>query len=257
MSEKPEHVTYGFVGLGHQGTPMAQHMIDRGLRPWLWARRSAILDRYRQTDARIATSLAELGARCDVIGLCLYDADASESVLFGPAGLVTAVRRNTVLAIHSTVGPDYIEGVVSRTAPRGINVVDAPVSGGDLALARQLLVVVGGEEKPCAPCIPMFDTYAGRVAKVAATGAAQAAKVVNNALMMAMAGMVIDAFDLGRRLGIDLRYSARCLRTARPRTPPWARILSLAQNNSRFAPGGRCTGTSSSTEVFAHGNRSE
>ena len=49
--------TYGFVGLGHQGRPMSQRMIDDGLRPWLWARRAEILDLYRNTEAELAASL--------------------------------------------------------------------------------------------------------------------------------------------------------------------------------------------------------
>jgi 3-hydroxyisobutyrate dehydrogenase-like beta-hydroxyacid dehydrogenase len=195
--------TYGFIGLGHQGTPMAERMIAGGLRPWLWARRREVLDRYRDTEACLATSPAELGARCDVVGLCLYDAEATDAVLFGPEGLMSAVRPGTVLAVHATVGPRYMIDLGARVAERGVRVVDAPVSGGPAALAGQLLVILGGDDQDCRRCASMFDTYAGKVARVGALGAAQAAKLVNNGLMTAITGLVFDAFDLGDALGID------------------------------------------------------
>jgi 3-hydroxyisobutyrate dehydrogenase len=195
--------TYGFVGLGHQGTPMAQRMIAEGLRPWLWARREEVLDRYGSADAQIAASPSDLGAACDVIGLCLYDADATEAVLFSPHGLMERIRPGTVIAIHATAGPGYVVDLALRAADRGVRVVDAPVSGGDAALERKLLVMVGGEDEAIAACRPMFDTYAGRVVAVGGVGAAQAAKLVNNSLMTAITGLVFDAFEMGRRFGVD------------------------------------------------------
>lgn len=195
--------TYGFIGLGHQGTPMAERMIAGGLAPWLWARRSEVLERYRGTAARVASSPAELGARCDVVGLCLYDAAATEDVLYGHAGLMSDVRPGTVLAMHATVGPDYVVQLARRVGEQGVHLVDAPVSGGDAAASGQLLVITAGGDEQRARCAPMFATYAGRVVSVGDVGAAQAAKLVNNSLMTAITGLVFDAFDLGGALAID------------------------------------------------------
>lgn len=196
-------MTYGFIGLGHQGTPMADRMISAGLRPWLWARRAEVLDRYADGDAQLATSPAQVAAEADVIGLCLYDAGATDAVLWGPAGLMSAARPGTVLAMHATVGPAYVQGLAERVASYGVHVVDAPVSGGPAAAEGRLLVIVAGDEEPRARCAPMFETYAGRVTHVGAVGAAQAAKLINNSLMTAITGLVFDAFDLGAALGIE------------------------------------------------------
>jgi len=194
---------YGFIGLGHQGTPMAERMIAAGLQPWLWARRPDVLERYQYTDSHQAASPAELGAKCDVIGLCLYDARATDAVLSGPDGLLGEIRPGTVLAIHATVGPDYVIDLAQRVSSRGVQVVDAPVSGGDAAAQGQLLVMVGGEETPCAACEPMLTAYAKTVVRLGGLGTAQTTKLLNNALMTAITGMVFDVFDIGRRLGIN------------------------------------------------------
>lgn len=194
---------YGFVGLGHQGRPMAQRMIDGGLRPALWARRDVILDPYRGTDAHVASSLGEIGARCDVIGLCLLDGAATDAVLWGDGGIMSTIRPGSVLAMHATVGTDYVEALAVRAAEHGVAVVDAPVSGGDRALSAELLVIVGGDDEAVARCTPMFDTYAGQVVRVGAVGTAQSAKIVHNAVFIGIAGLLYDAFDLGDALGID------------------------------------------------------
>ncbi|MFC5745664.1 NAD(P)-dependent oxidoreductase [Actinomadura rugatobispora] len=196
-------MTYGFIGLGHQGTPMAERMISAGLRPWLWARRKEVLDRYAGADTRIASSPADLGAHCDVIGLCLYGADATDAVLSGEDGLMSRIRPGTVLAIHATVGPDYVRDLAGRVAGRGVLVVDAPVSGGNAAAEGRLLVITGGDAEPRQRCAPMFAAYAGKIVHVGGLGAAQAAKLVNNTLMTAITGLVFDAFDLGDALGVD------------------------------------------------------
>ena len=182
---------------------MAERMIAAGLKPWLWARRQEVLDRYVEADANLAASPTDLGAHCDVVGLCLYDDKATDSVLFGPNGLMTAVRPGTLLALHSTVGPAYVQDLAERVSQYGVSVVDAPVSGGDAAAVGRLLVITGGDEDLCARCAPMFATYASRVVHTGPLGSAQAAKLINNSLMTAITGLVFDAFDLGNALDVD------------------------------------------------------
>lgn len=219
---------HGFIGLGHQGSPMAERMIAAGLRPWLWARRDEVLDRYRGTDARIAASPAEVGAECDVIGLCLYDADATDAVLFGDDGIVAAARPGTVLAVHSTVPPAYLSDLAERVADRGLRVVDAPVSGGDeAALAGKLVVIAGGDAGAVAACEAMFATYSDTVVPVGPLGAAQAAKLVNNALMTAITGLVFDAFALGEAFGIDEQGLGRILAGGSAANPSVHHYLAL------------------------------
>jgi len=204
-------ITYGFIGLGHQGTPMAERMISQGLRPWLWARRQEVLDRYADADATIAESPAALGAACDVIGLCLFDADATDAVLFGPGELMRDIRPGTVLAVHSTVDADYVVALAERVADRGVHVVDAPVSGGPKAATGELLVIAAGDEAARQRCAPMFDTYAKLVVHAGDLGASQRAKLVNNCLMTAITGLVFDAFEFGAELGIGADALAEVL----------------------------------------------
>ena len=224
----PASLEFGFIGLGHQGSPMAERMISGGLRPWLWARREGVLQRYRDTGARLASSPAEVGANCDVIGLCLYDAAATDTVLFGADGLMTDIRPGTVLAVHATTGPGYVVELAARVAARGVHVVDAPVSGGDAAaLAGRLVVILGGDEAAAEACGPMCATYASKVIPVGEVGAAQSAKLINNSLMTAITGLVYDAFDLGSRLDIDVEALGEVLGNGSAANPSVGVFLAL------------------------------
>jgi 3-hydroxyisobutyrate dehydrogenase-like beta-hydroxyacid dehydrogenase len=219
---------YGFIGLGHQGAPMAERMTQAGLRPWLWARRSTVLDPFRGRDVRIAESAADLGERCDVIGLCLYDSEATDAVLFGAQGLMNAVRPGTIVAIHSTVGPEYVTDLATRLADDGVLVVDAPVSGGGgVALEGQLVVMVGGDTQACLKCQPMFDSYAGKVVALGGVGAAQATKLINNVLMTAITGLVFDAFEFGRIFGVDVGPLGEVLSSGSAANPSVGNYLAL------------------------------
>lgn len=190
---------------------MAERMIAADLRPHLWARRREVMDQYSESDAVLTASAATLAAACDVIGLCLYDAAATDAVLSGDDGLFCGLRPGTVVAVHSTVGPDYVQALAERLAERRVRLVDAPVSGGPAAAEGKLLVMVGGDDDDVAACQPMFATYSDNVVRLGTNGTAQATKLLNNALMAAITGLVFDLFELGGALGIDREGLARVL----------------------------------------------
>lgn len=211
--------TYGFIGLGHQGTPMAERMIDAGLRPWLWARRREVVDRYTDAATNLTATPAELAARCDVIGLCLYDGEATDSVVFGADGMIEGLRPGATIAMHATVGPAYVRDLADRLVEHDVGVVDAPVSGGEAAAAGQLLVMAAGDDDQIDRCQPMFDAYAKLVVRLGRVGAAQSAKLINNGLMASIAGLVMDAFDLGDALDVDSDGLAEVLANGSAATP--------------------------------------
>ena len=220
---------FGFIGLGHQGAPMADRMIASGLETWVWARRPEVLDAYQRSPAVVATSPAAIGAACDVIGLCLYDAAATDDVLFGPDGVMLGVERPKVLAIHSTVGPHYVTELADRVAARNVSVVDAPVSGGPAAATGELLVMVGGDPEAVRACQPMFACYSNRVVQLGGVGAAQSAKLINNILMTAITGLVFDAFALGSRLGVSEGALGEVLANGSAANPSVGNVLAMGE----------------------------
>jgi 3-hydroxyisobutyrate dehydrogenase-like beta-hydroxyacid dehydrogenase len=95
----------GFVGLGSQGGPMARRIVEAGFATTLWARRTESLEPFRDTPAKVAPSVAELGAASDVLGVCVVDDAGVDEVLRGPAGALEAMTDGSIVVIHSTVHP--------------------------------------------------------------------------------------------------------------------------------------------------------
>jgi 3-hydroxyisobutyrate dehydrogenase-like beta-hydroxyacid dehydrogenase len=195
------NIVTGFIGLGSQGGPMAQRMIDAGFETWLWARRPESLAPYAGTSAKMAASLGELGATCDHIGICVVD-DAG--VIATCEALLPAMRPGSLVAIHSTILPATCIALAAKFAARSIVLIDAPVSGGGQGAAdRTLTVMVGGETNAVATARPVFESFAGLILHLGPVGAGQNAKLVNNTLMAANMALADAALAAGTALQID------------------------------------------------------
>lgn len=204
------HITTGFVGLGSQGAPMAQRIIDAGFPTWLWARRPETLEPYAQTAARTATSLAELGALCDHIGICVVDDAGVKQTC---EALLPAMRPGSRVAIHSTILPATCIALARQFAERGIALIDAPVSGGAPgATAGTLTVMVGATAEALEAARPVFASFARLIIHLGPVGAGQHAKLINNTLMAANLGLADAAITAAAALGIERTALAELIR---------------------------------------------
>lgn len=191
--------TVGFIGLGSQGGPMARRIVDAGYPLVLWARRPDALQPYADTKAETASTVSDLGARCEHVGVCVVD-DAG--VLQICDQLIPAMQPGSRIVIHSTIHPDACVALAKQAAARGISVIDAPVSGGGAA-AGTLTVMVGGDANVVAAARPIFETFAGLIVHLGDVGAGQKAKLVNNALMAANLAAGYHALTAATALGVD------------------------------------------------------
>jgi 3-hydroxyisobutyrate dehydrogenase len=191
----------GFIGLGSQGAPMARRIVESGYPLVLWARRAEALAPFADTAAETASSIADLGARVEHVGVCVVDDAGVEQVC---DELIPAMRPGGRIAIHSTVHPGTVSALAKRAAVRGIGLIDAPVSGGGAgAAARTLTVMIGGDEEVVAAARPIFETFGGLIVRVGGVGAGQMAKLVNNALMAAHVAMAHYGLSAASALGLD------------------------------------------------------
>lgn len=200
----------GFIGLGSQGGPMAQRMAAAGFPLSLWARRAEALAPFAGQGITVASSVADLGASCDHVAICVVD-DAGVASLCDQ--LIPAMQPGSLLVVHSTILPESCEALAVRCAARGIAFLDAPVSGGGpAAVAGTLTVMCGGSADAFAQARPVLDSFAGTIVHLGPAGAAQRAKIVNNALMAATMGLAHAAMQSGMALGIDRAALADLIR---------------------------------------------
>lgn len=197
----PRAIACGFIGLGSQGAPIAQRMIDAGFPTRLWARRAESLDAFRKSPAILVSSITELATHADHVGVCVSDDRAVREVC---EKLIPSMRPGCRVAIHSTTLPATCVDIGRAAAERGLVFIEAPVSGGaPAALAGRLSVMVGGTKEALDAARPILETFATSIVHVGEVGSAQAVKLLNNSLMAAQLGLAHSAAAIAQELGLS------------------------------------------------------
>lgn len=199
----PDARSVGFIGLGDQGGPMALKIAEAGFDLVVWARRQRSLEVLADVPHTVCATVAELGERCELIGLCLRDDDDIEEVVF-KRGLLAAMKPRAILANHGTGSPDACTAWFKRCAEFGVEMLDAPVSGGRVAaLDGTLTTMVGGSREAAEHCRPVFASFSRLISYLGAPGSGQLAKLMNNTLMGANLKNAEEIVALGDALGFD------------------------------------------------------
>lgn len=208
MASQDDRVTaplpeIGFIGLGDEGGPMAVAIAEAGYPLHTWARSTASLDVLAGVPYTAHGSPAELGAACDIVGLCVSeDADVRQIL---DDGLLAGLRPRSVVVNHGTGVPSAAVRVAEQCAGVGVDALDAPVSGARAgALARTLTTMVGGPEAVALRCRPVFETFSAHVVHMGGPGSGQLAKLFNNALMMMNQANIEEVVGLAGRLGVGV-----------------------------------------------------
>ncbi len=203
-------IRVGFVGLGSQGAPMARRIVDAGFPTSLWARRPASLEPFADTAASMVATPAELGASCDVLGVCVVDDAGVDEVLRSPDGALASMADGSVVVIHSTVHPATCARL--QDDHPNLRVIDAPVSGGGhMAAVGELLVMVGGPTEVVERCRPVLQTFGDPVLHLGPLGAGQEAKVLNNTVFAAQLALATEVFALAAERNLDQQALAAIL----------------------------------------------
>jgi 2-hydroxy-3-oxopropionate reductase len=204
--------TYGFVGLGSMGAPMAvrlaAHCAERGDRLLVWNRSSGRGAAVLAEGAEVARDPAALVAACDVVVMMLPDLPQLIELTDGQAGLLGDVRTPTVLVICSSISPQgaraYAEHAAELTGGL-VQVVDAPVSGGpEGAGAGTLSIMAGGSEAAVAAAWPALTAMGATVRHLGAIGSGSLAKACNQMVVAATMIALSEASVLAESAGVDV-----------------------------------------------------
>lgn len=199
----------GYIGLGNQGAPMAKRLADWPDGLIVFDVRTEAMTPLAELGAQLADSVADV-AKADVISVTvLNDAQVRDVV----AELGEHAAPGTVIAIHSTIEPGTAPELAERLAPKGIQVVDAPVSGGAGAADKgELAVMVGASEEAYAAVKPVFKKWASLVVRAGEPGAGTRMKLARNMLTFIGFAASCEAMALAEASGIDLQKLGRVVR---------------------------------------------
>ncbi len=190
----------GFVGAGRMGSPMVARLTGAGHTVLAHGRTAEKREAVSNLGAKAVAELSDLAAQSDVLVVCVFTDEQVEEVC-SPA-VLSAMPSGATLVIHTTGSPRTAQRIAARSP--GIDVVDAPVSGGPHDIAAGILTLfVGGSDDTVARIRPVLAAYADPILHVGPCGAGQAVKLVNNTLFAAQIGLLREAVDLGARFGVD------------------------------------------------------
>ena len=195
----------GFIGLGVMGRPMALNLLRGRHELTVWARRPAAIEPLVERGAAAAATPAALAAGSDAVFTMLTGAADVEQVLFGAHGVAHGARPGTLVVDTSTIDPAASRATAARLRERGLDALDAPVSGGPHgARDGTLSIMVGGPADALERARPLFDCIGAKVLRMGDAGAGQATKACHQLLLLVTAQGVAEALTLARRCGLDV-----------------------------------------------------
>lgn len=207
----PEAV--GFIGLGIMGTPMARNLMQAGYRVVVYNRTRAKAEHLAAEGAEAVDSPAEVARRADMVITCLADATAVEAVVTDEGGLLEAMGPGQVLIDMTTNSPPVSQKLAGLLAEKGADMLDAPVSGGDVgAIEGTLSIMVGGKEELFERCLPVFRAMGRRITLMGErVGAGGYAKLANQIMVAIHLSSMGEALVFGAKAGLDLNRLAEAL----------------------------------------------
>lgn len=194
----------GFIGLGLMGRPMALNLIKGGHTVSVWARRVESTKPLADAGAKVVASPKALAAGVEVVVSMVADGPDVEQVMLGKDGVIEGGNKGLIAIDMSTIQPSTAKQVNAELGKKGIEFLDAPVSGGDVgAINGTLSIMVGGPKAAFDKAKPVFECMGKNIVYIGETGAGQVTKAANNLVVAMTVIAVSEAFCLARKSGVD------------------------------------------------------
>jgi 2-hydroxy-3-oxopropionate reductase len=204
--------TIAFIGLGIMGGPMAGHLVKAGHDVVGYNLSRPPVDRLVEAGGRGADSIADAVADADVVITMVPDSPDVELVAQGEGGIFESAKPGTLYIDCSSIRPDVAANVAKAGADKGIRVVDAPVSGGDVgAINATLSIMVGGAADDVAAAMPILESVGKTIVHVGPAGAGQTVKAANQLIVAGTIELVAESIVFLEAYGVDLEAAIRVL----------------------------------------------
>jgi len=194
----------GFIGLGIMGKPMAYNLLQAGYSLTVYNRSRSPMDELAAAGAALAESPQQVAENSDVVLSCVSDSPDVEAIALGTHGLIHGVRPGMLYVDMSTIAPATARKVFGAMQAKGVDMLDAPVSGGDIGAQQGTLsIMVGGEAPVFERALPILQVLGKNIVHVGSTGAGQVTKACNQIVVSVTAQAVAEALMLAEQSGVD------------------------------------------------------
>jgi 2-hydroxy-3-oxopropionate reductase len=194
----------GFVGLGIMGTAMARNLVRAGHELIVHNRTRTKAEQLAKDGAKISDAPREVAEKSDIIITMVPGPPEVEEVVAGEDGMLEGAREGCLIVDMSTSSPVLARRLFRAAKDRGVGMLDAPVSGGDIGAAEATLsIMVGGDEDDFWRARPLFEAMGETVVHVGGPGAGQVVKACNQIVVALVIEAVSEALVLGSKAGVE------------------------------------------------------
>ncbi|CAD8100431.1 unnamed protein product [Paramecium primaurelia] len=226
----------GWIGTGVMGVSMCKHILKAGHKLRIYNRTVAKAQPLIEEGAEFVQP-KELAENSDIVFLMLgYPKDVEEVVL-GENGILNHMKKGTVLVDHTTSSPELAVRIFKEANEKGIDSIDAPVSGGDIgAREGRLVVMCGGEQKALDRINDVLKVYSANVQLMGNAGLGQHTKMVNQIVLAGNMIGTVEGLLYGHKCGLNLEQLINTIKSGAANSTAWS-VLGLRMVKGDFEPG--------------------
>ncbi len=194
----------GFIGLGAMGRPMVLNLLRSGFAVDVWARQPEAAQPLIEAGASLCVSPADVARRADVVFASVTSSADVEQIALGTDGLIEGFSAGSIFVDMSSIAPTVTRMIARRLSEVGVEMIDAPVSGGvQGAIDGALVIMAGGKCEVLERVQPMFSVLGKKVVHIGEIGAGQVAKLCNQMVMVNTIQAVAEALHFASAAGVD------------------------------------------------------
>jgi 2-hydroxy-3-oxopropionate reductase len=198
------HPSIGWIGPGIMGNPMCKNLMKAGFPLAVYARRRESAQELTDLGATFYPTPAALAANVDIVISMVSDTPDVEVVLLGKDGVIEGGKPGLLVVDMSTISPVTTREIATKLAAKGIRMLDAPVSGGDVgAIAGTLTIMVGGNADDLEYARPALEAMGKTITHIGDHGAGQLTKACNQLIAAQSIIAVTEAFEMAKAAGVD------------------------------------------------------
>lgn len=203
----------GVIGLGVIGKPIAQRLAGAGFEVFVYDVRSEAISALVAAGAKACASPGEVAKASEIVVSLVSDAAQTKDVVFGENGVLNVSKRGSIFITGSTLGPTPVREVAEALKDKGVETLDAPISGGYLAAAEgKLSVMAGGSQETLERSMPVLRAFATSITRAGDVGAGQAAKLAHQLVCSVNVMTLLEGLALGQAGGVEPAVMKRILK---------------------------------------------
>lgn len=200
----------GFIGTGIMGKPMALNLLKAGYRLTIHNRTRTKAEQLLTEGAAWAANPADVANRSDVVITCVTDTPDVRQVLLGKSGVIAAARSGLICIDMSTISPAATKEMGQILEGKGVTLIDAPISGGEIgAIEGKLSIMIGGPKEAVEKVRPVMEVMGRTVTYCGPLGSGQMTKLANQIMVIHTIMSLAEGLAFAEKAGLDLETTLK------------------------------------------------